>query len=75
MVRRKFPPFTNKKFLGNSNTMEVHDLDNEDTRPNGCQIDEIIRAGHAVVFNLDTLQGVRKQGYDKGNYCLGGSRR
>jgi hypothetical protein len=28
--------------------MEVHDLDNEKTQ---CQIDEIIRAGHAVAFH------------------------
>jgi hypothetical protein len=52
--------------------MEVHDLRNENTN---CQIDEIIRNGHAVVFSPDTLQQARSEGYDNGHYCLGGSRR
>lgn len=55
--------------------MEVHDLDNEDTSPNGCQIDEIIRAGHAVVFTPDRLERGHELGYDNGHYCIGGSRR
>jgi hypothetical protein len=42
------PQFPGKRYLGNSNKKEVHDLDQEDTSASGCQIDEIIRAGHAV---------------------------
>ena len=61
-----------ERHLGNTNTMEVHDLRNENTN---CQIDEIIRNGHAVVFSPDTLQQARSEGYDNGHYCLGGSRR
>lgn len=65
----------NYRYLGNKNKMEVHDLDNEDTSANGCQIDEIIRAGHDVRFNPDTLEEAHRQGYDNGAKCLGGSRR
>lgn len=74
-MRRPGSPTFNHRYVGNSNTMEVHDLDNEDTNPNGCQIDEIIRAGHAVIFNPDTLEEAHNQGYDNGHYCIGGSTR
>lgn len=65
---------TDERYLGNSSSskMEVHDLQNE--TPN-CQIDEIIQAGHAVVFNPDTLEQAHKEGYDNGAYCIGGSER
>ena len=67
MVRRN-----NKKYLGNNNKMEVHDLDNEKVN---CQINEIIRAGHAVYFPTDTLEEAHKLGYDNCHYCIGGSKR
>lgn len=68
---------TNKRYLGNSDSdnKEVHDLQNEDTQPNGCQIDEIISAGNAVVFSPDTLEQARSEGYDPCAKCLPGSRR
>jgi hypothetical protein len=50
--------------------MEVHDLDNEKTL---CQIDEIIRAGHAVPCN--SLDDAHRAGYDNCAYCIGGSTR
>lgn len=62
----------NERYLGNSNTTEVHDLKNEQTQ---CQIDEIIRAQHAVVFSPDTLDQAHRDGYDNGHYCIGGSTR
>ena len=55
MARRSDPPLHGSRFCGNSNKYEVHDLDNEDTRSNACQIDEIIRAGHAITFYPDSL--------------------
>jgi len=66
-----------KRFLGNSSPrhMEVHDLENEDTRPHACQIDEIIRAGNAVVFDPDTLKQAHDEGYDNCKYCIGASTR
>jgi len=59
-----------KQYLGNTNKEEVHDLHNEQTQ---CQIDEIIEAGHAVVFTPDTVDQARAEGYDRGHYCLGDS--
>lgn len=65
----------NKRYLGNKNSKEVHDLDNENTSPSGCQINEIIRAGHAVFFTPDTLDQAHREGYDNCAKCLTGSRR
>ena len=53
--------------------MEVHDLDNEDTSPSGCQIDEIIAAGHSKAFDPDTLEQAHIEGYDNCAYCIAGS--
>ena len=63
-----------KRYIGNNSStkMEVHDLLNEQTN---CQINEIIRAGHAVVFEHDTLVQASIEGYDNCAYCLGGSTR
>lgn len=74
-MRRQGSPTWGKRFLGNTNNMEVHDLDNEHTAPSECQIDEIIRAGHARTFNPDTLEQAHRDGYDNCAYCLGGSKR
>jgi len=60
-------------FMGNTNTKEVHDLDNEKTGRNQCQIDEIIAAGHAKTFNPDTLEQAHKEGYDNCAHCIGQS--
>lgn len=64
----------NKQYLGNSDedNMEVHDLHNEQPR---CQIDKIIRAGNAVVFNPDSLDQAHAEGYDNGAHCIGRSTR
>lgn len=72
MGRRHGYPLNGSRFCGNSSPSkkEVHDLDNE--KP-VCQIDEIIRAGHAVPFN--SLDDAHRQGYDNCAYCIGGSRR
>ena len=75
MVRRYGPPLYGNRYCGNINTTEVHDLDNEQTDENECQIDEIIRVGHAKVFNPDTLTQAHSEGYDYCAHCIGGSRR
>lgn len=76
MARRNYPPFNGKRYIGNNSpnikNREVHDLDNEDTRPNGCQIDEIKAV---VTFNPDTLEEARSRGYDPCDKCLEGSTR
>lgn len=64
-----------ERYLANASPSkrEVHDLDNEKTGRNECQIDEIINAGNDRPFN--TLEGARGQGYDNCAYCLGRSYR
>ena len=65
---------TDKKYLGNSDPdhMEVHDLKNEKPQ---CQIDEIIKAGNAVVFEPDTLEQAKSEDYDNCAFCIGRSER
>ena len=76
-MRRQGAPTYGHRFVGNTDpdNKEVHDLDNEQTGANECQIDEIIEAGHAKIFNPDTLEKAREEGYDNCHYCLGGSKR
>ena len=73
MARRWKGNMNGERYCGNSNTTEVHDLDNEDTASNGCQIDEIIAAGHDKPF--DTLAAAHSAGYDDCAKCLSGSTR
>ncbi len=74
-MRRHYAPLYGRRFCGNSNKMEVHDLDNEDERASGCQIDEIIAHNHAVAFDPDTLQKAHAEGYDNCAKCMEGSTR
>jgi hypothetical protein len=62
-----------EQYLGNTNKKEVHDLDNEKTGANQCQIDEIIRARNDTPFT--SLTAAHNAGYDDCAYCLGGSTR
>lgn len=73
MARRKGAPTYGNRYVGNVNKMEVHDLDNEKTKPNQCQIDEIIAAGHAVIFEPDSLDQAHREGYDNCHHCIGRS--
>jgi len=75
-MRRSGSPTWGKRFVGNTTSKkEVHDLDNEQTGPNECQIDEIIEAGHARTFTPDSLEQAHKEGYDNCAYCIGSSKR
>lgn len=62
-----------ERYLANINTMEIHDLDQEDYSPTGCQIDEIIDAKHDRPYNI--LEYAHTDGYDNCAKCLGGSTR
>jgi hypothetical protein len=73
MARRWRGNMNGEKYLGNINKKEVHDLDNEDTNANGCQIDEIIRAGNDRPFT--SLASAHAEGYDNCAKCLGSSTR
>jgi hypothetical protein len=59
-----------KRYLGNTNTLEVHDTDNETP---GCQLDEIL-AEHRRWY--DTLAEAKPdEDYDNCSWCIGGSTR
>ncbi len=75
MARRAGSPTYGRRYVGNKNKKEVHDLDNEKTGANQCQIDEIIRAGHAAIFNPDSLSQANSQSYDNCAHCIGDSKR
>ena len=69
------PQFPGKRYIGNYNKKEVHDLDQEDISASGCQINEIITSSHTMVFNPDTLEEAHARGYDNCAKCLGESLR
>lgn len=69
-MRRYRSPFNGKRFIGNTNTNEVHDLDNE--KP-GCKIDQI-KDSHVKTFVPDTLQEAHRQCFDNCAYCIGNSK-
>lgn len=73
MARRYTGNMSGEQYLGNTNNKEVHDLDNEDTNANGCQINEIIKAGHDKPFN--SLSAAHNAGYDDCAKCLPSSTR
>jgi hypothetical protein len=59
-----------KRYLGNGNTLEVHDTQNEKTN---CQLDEI-KVEHRHWY--DTLaEAKRDKAYDNCAWCVGGSTR
>lgn len=59
-----------KRYLGNVNTLEVHDSGNEKT---SCQLDEI-KLDHRRWY--DTLaEAKRDHPYDNCHWCVGGSTR
>lgn len=59
-----------QRFLGNTNTLEVHDTDNENRN---CQLDEI-EEGHRRWY--DTLQEAKRdRDYDNCAWCIGQSSR
>ncbi|MBT3304414.1 hypothetical protein HN592_03355 [Candidatus Woesearchaeota archaeon] len=57
------------KYLGNKNTMEVHDIDNEKKQ---CQLNEI-KEEHKEGFY--TLQQAHAAGFDNCHWCIGNSKR
>jgi hypothetical protein len=75
MSRRYGNPLFGNRYCGNKIKMEVHDQDNEDKSASGCQIDEIIRAGHAKMFSPDTLSQANSEHYDNCAKCIGDSHR
>lgn len=59
-----------KRYLGNTNTLEVHETANEQT---GCQLDEI-KPEHRKWY--DSLEEAKRdRNYDNCAHCLGSSTR
>jgi len=72
MTRRYRSPFNGKRYIGNTNSNEVHDLDNEDS--NGpCHID-LIKDEHIKTFSPDTHTQAKIEGFDNCAHCIGNSR-
>lgn len=57
------------RYLGNKNTMEVHDRHNEKEQ---CQLDEI-KQDHKK--NFDSLSEAHSEGFDNCAWCIGNSKR
>ena len=60
-----------KRFLGNRDKMEVHDLKNENTARDGCRVNEFIKSDNAVGFIIDTLDQAQKERYATCARCIG----
>ena len=69
MMRRYSGEMAGERFLGDRRTMQVHDLELEETAPQGCRIDEIIRGGHDVPFAY--IGAAHNAGYDNCRHCIG----
>lgn len=70
MARRYRPPFNGNRFIGNTNTNEVHDLVNEKMN---CSINEI-KSHHVKKFSPDTHQQAKNEGFDNCYWCIGNSK-
>lgn len=64
-----------ERYLANKSPSkkEMHDLDNEKTGANECQIDEIINAKNDKPY--DSNAAAIREGYDNCQWCIGGSKR
>jgi hypothetical protein len=61
-----------RRYIGNADTTEAHDLTKE---AKNCRVDEIIAAGNAVAFYPDSLVEAHADGYDDCAWCVGASAR
>ncbi|MDP9190190.1 MAG: hypothetical protein M3P06_00620 [Acidobacteriota bacterium] len=68
MARRNKGNMNGERYLGNTSKKRVHDLDNEQTGKDECQIDEIIAAKNDTPFQ--SLDAAHREGYDDCDYCL-----
>lgn len=75
MARRYKGHMNGERYLANTSPSkrEVHDLDNEKTGANQCQIDEIIRAGNDKPYT--SLDAAKRDGFDPCDKCMSGSKR
>jgi hypothetical protein len=69
MARRNTGKMKGEQYLANTNKMEVHNLDNEQT---DCEIDKIMKAGHEKPYK--SQKAANDDGYDNCAHCIGGSK-
>lgn len=60
-------PYSGKRYLGNTNEMKVHDLENEKTGKSECQIDEI---KHEHIKMYDYHFEAEKDGFKDCTHCF-----
>jgi hypothetical protein len=75
MARRPGYPLYGKKYCGDTERREVHDLDREDRSPGGCRIGALIEAGRATPFIPDVLEQAHNEGFSDCAKCLGAAGR
>lgn len=72
MARRWTGNMNGEQYLANKDKMEVHDLDNEKTGANECQIDEIIKAKNDKPYT--SQKAANDAGYGNCTHCIGNSK-
>lgn len=65
-MHRNYGPFNKERFVGNTNTMEVHDLDNEKS---ACEID-FIDHEHIQTFRRDRLKTAEELKFAHCAHCI-----
>lgn len=68
MVRRHTGRVNGQRYLGDLESRAVHDLDNEDMSPEGCRVNDVVRAGNEQPF--DTLESAKCFGYEPCAKCV-----
>ncbi len=68
MAKRYRGNMNGERYLGNKAKKEVHDLENEKTGKQECQIDEIIDANNDKPYT--SLTTAHNDGYGDCAYCL-----
>jgi len=66
-MRRHHSPFNGKKYIGNTSTHEVHDLDNEEI---GCRIN-LIKDEHVKTFMPDSKSKAKRENFHSCMHCMG----
>lgn len=57
------------RFLGDQQTLVVHDLDREDEE--NCQVQPLLRSGNGITFRPDRLGEATRRDFELCPHCLG----
>lgn len=59
------------RYLANSNKKEIHDLENEKTGENQCQIDEIKPEHREDIYSIEMVKHyIKNKGYNGCKWCM-----